>query len=75
MQVIRLLMFGFGSFTGGIISSLTEKFYTPYQAFFVLFLICIGMLITCIVLPDDIETNEYAMIADENEEKYITQKM
>ena len=62
LQAFRLLSFGLGSIIGGTTSAITEQYFTPYHAFFFAFLFSLALTVASVFVPDELETNKYAIV-------------
>lgn len=60
---------------GGLISSIVEQYFTCYTVFRLMMVYSLGIVVQNFNVPDEIETNEYATMSDQNEEEAIEQLM
>lgn len=74
-QAYRLICFGAGMMIGGLVSSIVEQYFTCFTIFRLLMLYSLASTTQNFYVPDEIETNEFATIPDQNEEAAIQQMM
>lgn len=66
MVILRMLAFGIGATTGGIMGAFFMQYFTEFDSILFAALISTMCLISAIYIPDSLETNQYAVDSDQS---------